>query len=62
MKTWTITEPVIAVVSADTVELAITLLEKELQRIGISQTIKPEQFIPMPTQSRKVRILFDGGY
>lgn len=51
-----------AVVTADTVELAITLLEKELERIGLKQTIKPEQLIPYSTTTRNVRILCNGDY
>ena len=67
--TWTITDfdghyPVgtAAVVTAESVEVAIVLLEKELDNIGLPQKIKPEQLIPMVTGSRKVRILNDGNY
>ena len=69
MNTWTITDfeghyPVgtAAVVTAETVDMAIKLLESELSRIGLTQKIKPEQLIPMVTSSRKVRILCDGNY
>jgi hypothetical protein len=51
-----------AIVTADTVELAIVLLEKELERIGLKQTIKPELLIPYSTTTRNVRILNDGNY
>ena len=69
MKTWTINNfdgfyPVgtAAVVSADDVYIAITLLEEQLEDMGLKQTIKPEQLIPMPTRSRKLRILCNGNY
>lgn len=69
MNSWTITgfeghHPVgtAAVVTAESVEMAIKLLESELSRIGLTQEIKPEQLIPMVTSSRKVRILCDGDY
>ena len=69
MKTWTITNfnghyPVgtSAVVTAENIETAIIWLEKELDNIGLTQKIKPEQLIPMVTSSRKVRILCDGDY
>jgi hypothetical protein len=69
MKVWTIEGfdghwPVgtSVIVTADTVELAIVLLEKELERIGLRQTIKPEQLIPYSTTTRNVRILNDGNY
>ena len=68
--TWTVTnfdppafgrsEWTSAVVTAENVEMAIIWLEKELERIGAPQKIKPEQLIPMVTHGRKVRILCDG--
>lgn len=51
-----------AVVSADNVYLAKSLLEKELAEKGLAQDIPLDQFLPMPTQTRKVRILVDGDY
>lgn len=51
-----------AVVTADNVQMAIYLLEQELERAGLKQKIKPEQLIPMVTTSRYVRILCDGDY
>jgi len=69
MKTWTCNNfkghyPVgtAAVVSAETVEVAIIWLEKELNERGLPQTIQPVQLIPMVTSTRKVRILCDGNY
>jgi len=50
------------IVSADNIKLAITLVEKELDRIGLPQTIKPEQLIPCPTHHRYVRVLNNGNY
>lgn len=51
-----------AVVSADNVYLAKALLEKELAEKGLKQDIPLDKFLPMPTQTRKVRILVDGDY
>jgi hypothetical protein len=51
-----------AVVSAESIEAAIKLLELELFSIGLKQKIKPEQLVPMPTEGRMVRILCDGNY
>ena len=51
-----------AVVTAESVAMGIIWLEKELAARGLPQTVKPEQFIPMVTSTRKVRILFDGNY
>jgi len=69
MKTWTINNfkghwPVgtAAVVTAESVEMAIIWLEKRLDEEGLPQTIKPEQLIPVVTSSRWVRILNDGEY
>lgn len=46
-----------AVVTAESVEMGIIWLEKELMARGLSQKISPTQFIPMVTSTRKVRIL-----
>ena len=69
MKTWTCTTftghwPVgtALVVTADNIEVAIELVEKELAQHNLSQEIKPEQLIPLPTHHRHVRILRDGEY
>lgn len=69
MMTWTITSfeghwPVgcAAVVTADDVETACRLLERELAVQGLSQTIRPEQLVPFVTSTRYVRILNDGNY
>lgn len=48
--------------SADNVYLAKALLEKELAEKGLKQDIPLDKFLPMPTQTRKVRILVDGDY
>jgi len=69
MITWTINNfeghypvGVAAVVTADSVEMAIKMLEDALSERGLTQEIKPEQLVPMVTTSRKVRILCDGDY
>jgi predicted RNase H-like HicB family nuclease len=69
MKTWTCTTftghwPVgtALVVTADNIELAIELVEKELAQHNLPQEIKPEQLIPLPTHHRHVKILRDGEY
>ncbi len=69
MKTWTINSftghyPVgtAAIVTAETVTIAISILKDELSSCGLTQEIKPEQLIPMVTSSRNVRILCDGDY
>ena len=46
-----------AVVSADSIKVAIIFLEKEFSRAGIDQKIKNEQLVPMVTGSRYARIL-----
>ena len=51
-----------AIVSAETIEIAILLLEGELCAINLPQVIKPEQLIPLPTNHRYARILTDGNY
>ena len=67
--TWTCTNftghypvPVALVVTADNIEVAIKLVEDELSKIGLPQTIKPEQLVPLPTHHRHVRILSNGDY
>lgn len=69
MKTWTCTDfkghyPVgtALVVTADNVQLAITMVETQLIQMGLQQTIKPVQLVPLPTHHRHVRILCDGDY
>ncbi len=48
------------VVTADDVKLAITMIETQLIQLGLQQTIKPEQLIPLPTHHRHVRLLSVG--
>ena len=48
------------VVTADNIELAIKLVEGKLAEEGLSQKIKAEQLIPLPTHHRYVRILNTG--
>ena len=69
MKTWTCNNfkghypvGVGAVVTAETVQLAILILKHELTAAGLPQTIKPEQLIPLPTQHPGIRILTNGDY
>lgn len=69
MKTWTCNDfeghwPVgtALVVTADNVELAIKMIEEELDKRGLPQKIEPKQLIPLPTRHRHVRILCDGDY
>ena len=69
MMTWTCNNfkghypiPTALVVTADDIKLAIYLIEKHLLSIGLPQTIKPEQLVPLPTHHRHVRILNDGDY
>ena len=50
------------VVSAETVDMAIILCERELEAIGLKQTIKRYQMIPFPTHHRYCRILQTGDY
>ena len=60
MMTWTATDPASrwsAVVTADSVDLALTLLTMELAQHDISQVLHREQLIPMPTTSRKARVV-----
>lgn len=53
---------VTAVVSADNVELAMQLLRQEFERLGIVlyATFDYTDLIPLPTQTRKVRVLSNG--
>jgi hypothetical protein len=67
MNTWTITDfeghyPVgtAAIVIAENVNMAITILEDKLKQEGLQQQIKPEQLIPMAAGARYVRILNNG--
>jgi hypothetical protein len=69
MKTWTCNNfkghyPVntALVVTADNIELAIIMVETQLIREGLQQTIEPEQLIPLPIHHRHVRILCNGDY
>lgn len=63
MMTWTVKfegyddKPGYAVVTAESVEMGVIWLEKELMARGLTQKISPTQFIPMVTSTRKVRIL-----
>ena len=54
--------PTAATVTAESVEMAIALLERVLADQGLPQTIKPEQLIPLSLSTRNVRILSDGEY
>lgn len=61
MKTWTCNSfkghylvGTALVVTADNIELAITMIETQLIQIGLQQTIVPEQLIPLPTHHRHV--------
>jgi hypothetical protein len=47
----------IAVVTADSVAVGVAWIRKKLAESGIPQEIRNEQFIPMVTGSRHVRIL-----
>lgn len=49
-----------AVVTSESVEMAVILLERELADRGLPQKITHDMLIPMVTSTRKVRILFDG--
>lgn len=53
---------VTAVVSAETVELAMQMLKQELERLGIVlyATFDYTDLIPLPAQTREVRILSNG--
>jgi hypothetical protein len=68
MATWTFVNnsalslsPITAVVSAETVDLALHILVGELLANGIYlDNIKVQDLIPLPTQTRKARILSNG--
>lgn len=69
MTTWTFESmnnnhggAVTAVVSAENVELAMQLLKQEFERMGIVlyAAFDYKDLIPLPTQTRKVRILSRG--
>ena len=69
MKTWTCTTftghyPVgtALVVTADNIDIAIDLVEKELAQRSLPQKLQRDQLIPLPTNHRHVRILRDGDY
>jgi len=51
-----------AVVIADNIDIAKSLLEDELSKSGLTQEIQNEDLIPLPTKHRYVRILCDGDY
>jgi glycerol-3-phosphate cytidylyltransferase-like family protein len=58
LKTWTYkNENTAVVVTADDVDLAIQLIERKLNSIGIYQKIERTQLIPCPTHHRYVRII-----
>lgn len=69
MATWTFESmkyetngAVTAVVSAENVELALQILKQEFERLGIVlyATFDYTDLIPLPTQTRKVRVLSNG--
>ena len=69
MTTWTFESmskehvgAVTAVVSAENVELAMQLLKQEFEHLGIVlyTTFDYTDLIPLPTQTRKVRVLSNG--
>lgn len=69
LKTWTCNNfkghwPVgtALVVTADNIDLAITLIEGKLKEIGLEQTIQRTQLVPLPTHHRYIRVLNDGNY
>lgn len=69
MKAWTITNfeghwPVstAAVVIAENISSAITILEDKLRQEGLQQQIKPGQLVPLSSGTSCVRILNDGNY
>lgn len=58
-KTWTtenLKDGAFAVVTADNVEVAKHVLEKELARVGLEQEINSEQLVPFVTSSRYARV------
>lgn len=69
MATWTFESmsnnhggAVTAVVSAENVGLAMQILKQEFERLGIVlyATFDYTDLIPLPTQTRKVRVLSNG--
>ncbi len=69
MATWTFESmnndnsgAVTAVVSAENVELALQILKQEFERLGIVLyvTFDYTDLVPLPTQTRKVRVLSNG--
>lgn len=69
MTTWTFESmnkeyggAVTAVVSAENIELAMQLLKQEFEHLGIVlyATFDYTDLIPLPTQTRKVRVLSNG--
>jgi|VirMetMinimDraft_7_1064189.scaffolds.fasta_scaffold366873_2 hypothetical protein len=69
MATWTFKQkslysgkPITAVVSAENAQLALALLRGELLEANIYDDVTTcvEDLIPLPTQTRKVRILSNG--
>ena len=59
--TWTFKyKGVTAAVSAESVQMAVILLERSFSREQIFLTVKHEQLIPMVTSSRYARILSNG--
>lgn len=51
-----------AVVVAEDKELAIQLLENRLIGMKLTQALKPEKMIEIPTSVRSTHILCDGDY
>jgi hypothetical protein len=69
MKTWTCRRfdghwPVgtALVVTAENIDVAIDLVEKELAARDLPQKIEQDQLVLLPTHCRHVRILCDGDY
>ena len=68
MKTWTCNNftghfvTTALVVTAENVEMAIILVERELAERNLPQKIQPDQLVPLPTRHRHIRILQDGDY
>jgi hypothetical protein len=51
-----------AVVCATSRLKAAQTLHKELEKIGLKQTVDPDKFIQVSTNLPQVRILLDGNY
>ena len=69
MKAWTVDSfeghyPIgtAAVIVAENISTAITILEDKLRQEGLQQQIKPDQLVPLSSGTSCVRILNDGNY